>query len=97
MTQDEVDFMKFVTKYRRSYGTKEEYQFRLQQFKLNKEKIAIENAKNGSTSKVGINKFSDWTHEEYKRLLGFKPQPYVKPNFVYLPQRNLKDAIDWRS
>lgn len=36
---DENEFMRFITKYRRTYGTKEEYQYRLNIFKENLELI----------------------------------------------------------
>jgi len=97
MSPVEKEFMAYLTKYRKSYGTKEEYNFRLQQFKLNKEKIDAENAKNGNTFTVGVNKFSDWTHEEYKRLLGYKPSKKTSKNIKKFDTSKLADAIDWRS
>ena len=39
MDNDEHDFMKFITKYRKTYGTKEEYNYRLNVFKNNLAKI----------------------------------------------------------
>ena len=44
-----------------------------------------------------VNKFSDWTKEEYKKLLGYRPelkQSNKAP--VILPEENLPDSVDWR-
>lgn len=58
---------------------------------------------------VGHNKYSDWTDEEYKRLLGYKSQQssnhpalksgkeldigMIEPSEMY---RTMNDGIDWR-
>ena len=42
------------------------------------------------------NIFSDWTHEEYKMILGYKPQLKEKRDALVLPADNLDDSIDWR-
>src|SRR5947208_2082403 len=62
-TGREHEFVSFVSKYGRSFGTKEEYNFRLKVFLENLEKIDAHNAL-GSTSTVGVNHLVDWTDEE---------------------------------
>ncbi len=37
-------------------------------------KVRMNNARNDVTYKLGLNKFSDYTPAEYKKLLGFKKQ-----------------------
>lgn len=61
-----------MAKHGKSYATKEEFQFRASIFKKNAEKIAFENVKN--TFELGLNQFADWTHEEYRRILSYKPK-----------------------
>lgn len=67
----EREFVQHIAEFGKSYGTKEEYQFRLSLFAEKHAAIAEENSKNGSYI-LGHNQFSDWTNAEYKKLLGFK-------------------------
>ena len=55
ISQTEQEYLKFVARYGRNYGTKEEYAFRLEIFTQNKAKIDAHNAEEGQTSTVGIN------------------------------------------
>lgn len=71
MADIEYKFINYVAKYGKSYGTKEEYAFRLERFaKIDAEIIKI-NAEQ-SSFRLGHNKFSDYTEFEYKRMLGGK-------------------------
>jgi len=76
------------------YASAEEYGFRKAEFVKAHEAIEEHNAGN-HTSRVGHNQFSDWTHEEYKMLLGYKPDlrtseynpmPYTVSN---------NDSVNW--
>jgi hypothetical protein len=70
---DELEnaFGAFTAQHNKEYLSEEEYSFRKTIFEKNLKKVNEHNAK-GKSSKMGINQFSDWTHEEYKKLLGFK-------------------------
>ena len=97
VTQDNVAFANYLAKYGKSYGTKEEFQFRYEQYQKNMAKVAQYNGQNGNTFRLGINKFTDYTPEEYKVLLGYKPQS--KPMTLeasYLSEENTPASIDWR-
>jgi len=59
-------------KYGKSYGTREEYEFRYKLFLESLAHTKINNARNDVTYKLALNKFSDWTKEEYRRLLGYR-------------------------
>jgi len=76
MTEVEYRFINYVAKFGKSYGTKEEYAFRLKQFAIKDAEMEIINAEE-TTFTVGHNKFSDWTHDEFKRILGFKKNPLI--------------------
>jgi len=60
MDTADYEFMKYVTKYNKRYGTKEEFDFRLSVFKKADADIKEHNAKKG-TSTMGHNIYSDWT------------------------------------
>ena len=72
MTAEDHEFIRYVAKYGKSYGTKAEFEFRSAQFKETMGKIAEHNSQNGATSTVGINEFSDKTKEEMSRMNGYK-------------------------
>ena len=71
LTEADYEFIRFVAKYGKSYGTKAEFEFRSAQFK--KTLAAINAHPADSTSTVGINKFSDYTEAEWKKMLGYRP------------------------
>ncbi len=54
ITADEQEYLKFVARYGRNYGTKEEFSFRLATFIENKKKIEEHNSQNTSST-TGIN------------------------------------------
>ena len=98
---DEAAFLKYLTEFGKSYATKEEYKFRLAEFKKSLKHIA-EHDEVATGHSVGVNHFSDWTHEEYKKMLGLKKPEQEsellksKPLFEYDPNVTLPDSVDWR-
>lgn len=60
-------FTSYMTLYGKTYKTKEEFEFRLSIFQ---EKLKF--IKNFEGHEVGLNHMSDWSHEEYEKLLAFK-------------------------
>jgi len=66
------------------------------QFKQNLVKIQEHNSLNG-TSTVGINKFTDKTPAEMKRLNGYRPDMKKASNTsaTLLDDSNLADSINW--
>ena len=64
-------FMNHVAEFGLSYGTIEEYKFRLERFTETHEEISRHNSE-GLTWTIGHNMFSTWTEQERKRLLGYK-------------------------
>ena len=98
ITAEEQQFFKFIAQYGRTYGTKAEYDYRLAVFTQRLAEIEEHNSQNGMTSTVGINKFSDWTTEEIKRLNGLKKQQtQPEDRTEAFSTENLADEIDWRS
>ena len=93
----EQQFVEYVSKHGKSYATAEEYQFRLEQFALTHSEIEQISAENGSFT-VGHNFMSDWTHEEYKKMLGYKaPKTLQAKPAVELDTKALPASVDWRT
>ena len=91
--------MLYLAKHGKSYGTKEEYEFRLEQFRQSLHKIREHNSRNDVTYSLGLNKFSDMTHQEYKKLLGYKnPQGLTSSQIRILEtEEGAAEGVDWRS
>lgn len=97
ISASDMEFLKYVAKYGKSYGTKEEFEFRADQFKTTLARVALENSKNDNTFRVAANKFADWTPAEFKRMLSYKPiggpNTYAEASIV----GGLPSSVDWRS
>ena len=91
----EDKFMAHVAEFGLSFGTQEEYTFRLQQFAIKDEFIEKTNSEQSSYW-LAHNKFSTWTEAEYKRLLKRLPSNQDESKVVELPLEDTPDAVDWR-
>ena len=96
ISEEEMMYMKYVTEFGKSYGTRAEFEFRMEQFKNSLAKMALHNSDNSHGSTVGLNQFADWTDAEYKRLLGYKGQKLSATPAELLDTSNLEDSLDWR-
>ena len=74
--------------------TGDEYQFRLGIFLANKRQVQEFNQQ-GKSFRVGLNKFSHYTAEEYKALLGAKQLSALKP--AKKSTVKAADSCDWRT
>lgn len=92
----DLEFIKYVSEYGKSYGTKEEFEFRAEAFKSTLAALTLENSKNDNTFTLSVNGFADWTPAEYKRLLGYKKRQLASGEVKVLPTDNLPESIDWR-
>lgn len=95
ITADDMEFLKYVSKYGKSYGTKEEFEFRADVFKNTLSAIFNENSKNDNTFTVGLNKFADWTAAERKRILSYRPVRGARVAPVETVG-DIPSTIDWR-
>ena len=94
MNPVEYEFMKFVTKYNRRYATVEEYELRLDAFITNHAAIMEHNA-TATTSTACHNHFSDWTHDEFHKTLGYLNTP-IDRKYAPFSATNA-DEVDWVS
>jgi len=66
----EQAFIEHLASFGQSYGTAEEYQFRLDLFAKKDAEIQEINSNPENTFTVGHNQFSTWTKDEFKKMLG---------------------------
>ncbi len=96
LSSEDMEFLKFVSLHGKSYGTKEEFEFRAQIFKKTLAALAQENSRNDNTFRVGLNKFADWTPAEFKRILSYKPIRGAKKMSPINENVSIPTSIDWR-
>merc|ERR1719230_90263 len=91
----ERQFMTYIVEHGKSYGTKEEYEARLDLFAQAHKDIAALNSMNGSAT-CGHNMFSDMTSTEKKSFLGYNgPQELNgEASFQGMPTAS---SVDWRT
>ena len=92
----EIDtkFVAHIARHGNSYGTIAEYNFRKNRFAEVDAFIEETNAQNGSWV-AGHNKFSTWTETEYKKLLGYKPDPNMEKEYVTFEGKSNSDTVNW--
>jgi C1A family cysteine protease len=97
MSQAEIAFINYIAENGKSYGTKEEYEYRLSLFTEVYNDIQTHNEGN-ATFKKGINHFADMNDYEWNKMLGYKAG-MVKidsSNIATLPSADLPESVDWR-
>jgi len=102
LSATEYKFMSFITEHGRSYATKAEYDFRLNQFAVRVAEHERWNAIPGQTSEQGVNFLTDRTDDEIKYMNGYKremtPKNVTKvesTDAAFNVEANA--AIDWRT
>ena len=94
MNGEDYAFLKYVAEHAKSYATVEEFNFRKSNFLAAHAKIA---GVESTTQTVGHNVFSDWSADEFKRILGYRAQDKKTTQpLVTLPRSNAAD-VDWRT
>jgi C1A family cysteine protease len=100
-TDAEREFINFITTHRRTYGTKEEYEFRLQVFSEIYNDIIQHNAMNAESLGYtkGINEFSDMTAAEFNLRKGAKYDPSLWDGVEVATDAGLgaPSSVDWRN
>jgi C1A family cysteine protease len=96
MQAADYEFMKWVTEYGKTYGTRAEFDFRAEQFKSTLAFIEEHNSKGEHT--VGLNEFAAHTPQEWKKMLGYNTSLRLETKeFTILDESNLADTVDWRT
>lgn len=84
-----------MSKYGKSYPTKEEFEKRKEIFLQTREKIETRNAQPGLKYRLGYNKFADWTKDEYRRLLKYNKNAYSGAPVKVLNEGDIPQQLDW--
>jgi len=94
----ETRFMEHVANYGHSYGTQEEYLFRMRLFAKRDAAYAEINADPENTFIVGHNMFSTMTEDEAKKMTGRSPQKKMLGLAYFDESTAVMDAqVDWRT
>ena len=89
------EFETFVSNYRKSYFSQQEFSFRKTVFKTNLEKIDEQNA--SDTATFAVNHMADWTVEEQDRLLGVDAAMAKASYEGSMNEAYNTSPIDWRT
>ena len=94
----DIDFLRHLAKYGKSYGTVEEYSLRAEIFQENLEKIRQRNLDPENTYTLGVNHLADWTEEEYRGLLRYQKPPLESSSDVPpAVEVQIPVTVDWRT
>jgi C1A family cysteine protease len=96
ITLMEKNFMNHLVEYGYSFATKEEYDFRLGIYTMKDAEYNQINSDPANTFEVGHNMFSTWTHEEYKRLLGYRGPQEINDTNAFSGEP-VSNGVDWRT
>lgn len=98
MSEAEFEFINFISTQGRSYGTKEEYEYRFELFKQVYEDVKNHNAEEGGYTK-SINKFSDFNDYEFSKIKGYNPNLRVpdEHTITYFSEVGNPTSVDWRT
>lgn len=94
-----IDFVHYIAKHGKTYVSREEYLTRLNNYKANTAQINKFNSENAGTGSffLNINHLADLSHEEYKKMLGYRPRNRtVNERVDTYSVEALPDSIDWR-
>ena len=96
----ENSYLAYVAEHGKSYGTEEEFKFRLNLYSKRVAFVREQNANVvGNDATVGINHMADWTDAEYKRLLGYRTRPNAnKAAETFTGDlADVPASVDWRA
>jgi C1A family cysteine protease len=95
----EQNFITHVSQHNLSYGTSEEYNFRLAIFAKKDAEFKEINANPKNTFTVGHNHFSTWTDFEFNKMVGSKSKGLKEQKTAVeaaIPT-DLPESLDWRA
>ena len=96
MSEIESAFLGFITQYGKSYKSMEEYEQRLRNFAVTHAQIQQHSQEEGHTYTVAHNAMSDWSEEEWAKILTYKAAEPEEHEISY-EQIDGATPIDWRT
>jgi cathepsin L len=99
--QNQFLFSRYLEQHDKSYGH-DEMAYRYNVFKTNLAQVEQHNeeySQGQHSFYLGMNKFGDWTNDEYRTYINkFKrPTPGVEASHTIRPLLGLPDSVDWRT
>jgi len=92
----EAKFLQYITEHAKSYGTREEFEFRLARFAEADAEIEALNADVTQTATFAHNHLSDWTETELQRIRGApRPENHEQTITFAEPEENSWTSINW--
>jgi len=86
--------MNYLAKFGKAMNSIDEFDARLENFKATDFSVKTINEYQSSWV-AGHNQFSDWTHEEYKGMLGLIADFENEDGFVYFSEENTPTSVNW--
>ena len=89
----EFEYMQYVAKFNKVSNDVQEFQVRMMNF-ANTEKFIQAHNQSNATHTAGHNQFSDWSHAEYKNILGYARSETATKNIKVFAETNA-DSVNW--
>ena len=99
LNADSMQFIDYIAQYNKYYGSVDEFNFRQEQWTRAHAFIQEINNSNNTSHVASHNKFSDWTEDEFKAIMGLKHHHTNMdiPKKVPILNGDTPEAKDWRS
>ena len=93
ITQSHFEYINYLAQFNKEVSNADDFNFRHAIFQaVNAYIISHNNTE--SSYKLGHNQFSDWTHEEYRTLLGLR-EGLQQENVVVFNAENTPESVNW--
>jgi C1A family cysteine protease len=93
ITQSHFEYINYLAQFNKEVSNADDFNFRHAIFQAVNAYITSHN-NTESSFKLGHNQFSDWTHEEYRSLLGLR-EGLQQENVVVFNAENTPDSVNW--
>ena len=90
----EMEYMQYLAQFNKMTNDVEEFNFRMGQWEL-VDKFIKENNSGNETHVAGHNQFSDWSHAEYKAMLGYRRSELRPKNIKVFDESMNADSLNW--
>ena len=96
LNSTELAYMNYLAEFGKAMNSVDEFNNRMSIFDATSQFIEEVNANPEHTWTAGHNQFSDWTHEEYQQLLGYKSgDMHVARHYQIFDESANADTVNW--
>ena len=90
-----LNYMNYIAQFGKTMNSVDEFDARLELYTATDLDIKKINSEQ-SDWVAGHNQFSDWTHEEYKKILGYKEGATAEPiEIKHFDESSNSDTVNW--